>query len=321
MKTATAATITILNTASTILRADLFTFTLPNGTVVRWSSSDRPFTIGVNTWSLGPLIKRSNTKQKVGVEVDTINIQITDDGTTFLGARSVMQMLQEGEFDGAMVQVDKLFLTSWTDLTPGATNWFTGYVSEVTGETGEVELRVKSLLGMLDAPMPKGLYMPPCNNTFGETACGKSTAALTGTGTVGAGSTAKAINLSGAAVTQADGYYTLGVLKITSGLYAGIARTVRLHAGNVATISPALQGAPAAGDALAVYPSCLKTRTACVAYVNEPNFRGFPYVPSPDTLYSGGASTPGTGTQGGSGVAPAGSGGGGTNTNTHTYQN
>lgn len=321
MKAASAAVITLLSSGLLVLRADLFTFTLPDGTVVRWSSCDRPFTIGANTWSVGPLIKRSNTKQRVGIEVDTINVNIQDNGTFMVGVRPLMQKLQEGEFDGALVQVDKLFLSDWNDLSPGAVPWFTGYVSEVTAETGDVELRIKSLLGMLDVPMPKALYMPPCNNTFGEAACGKSLASLTGTGTVGSGATDRTIPLSGAGVTKADGYYSLGVIKFTSGAYTNISRTVRLHASNVATISPALPTAPAVGDGIAVYPSCLKTRTACVGYVNEPNYRGFPFVPSPDTLYGGGASTPGNGSQGGSGQAPAGSGGGGTNVTTNTYQN
>lgn len=318
MLTASAATKTILNQSPQILCADLYSFVLPDSTVLRWSGGDQDFTVASGTYTRGPLITRGAITRKVGIDVDDITVNIADNGV-MLNGRPLVRCIQEGELDGALVTIERLFLSSWADLTPGSVQWFFGYVSDVDGDQGVMRLKVKDLVGYLDVPMPKALYMPPCNNTFGDAACTKSIPALTDSGTVGAGSTNKSINLSGAGVTKADGYYTLGVLKCGSGPNAGLTRTIRLHASNVATISPALPVAPGTGDSLTGYPSCFKLQTSCVGYGNLPNFRGFPWVPSPETMYSGGSNPPAGGSQGGTGSSPGGSTGGG-RTNQSSYR-
>lgn len=311
MLTSSAATRDILLTAPFILTADLYKLTLSNGQVIRWSGGDRQFTIGTETFGIGPLITRTMTKRKVGIDVDSITLNVMDNGGVLLNGRSILRALHEGEFDGAIVEVRRLFLSSWDDLSPGAVDWFFGYVSDVNGDQGKFDVRVKSMLGLLDSPMPKFLYMPSCGNTFGDTACTKTKASFVSPGSCLTGTTAKSINLSsGIANVNNAGYYDLGVAKVTSGSQLNLTRTIRKHTSGVIQVSPAFPAAPGSGDTIEVYPSCTKTRTACVAYANETNFRGFPYIPAPDTMYQGGSGTPGAAPQGGTGQSPVGGGGG-----------
>ena len=84
---------------------------------------------------------------------------------------------------------------------------------------------------------------------------------------------------------QASGYFDLGVVKFTTGLNAGVARTLRKYTpGQFTTIAP-WPFAVAAGDAFTVYPGCDKTTSTCNAkFSNGSKFRGHPYVPSPETV-------------------------------------
>jgi hypothetical protein len=54
--------------------------------------------------------------------------------------------------------------------------------------------------------------------------------------------------------------------------------------GTVSLIAP-FPTAPASGDAFQIYPGCDKTLDAngCAKFANTARFRGFPYVPSPET--------------------------------------
>jgi uncharacterized phage protein (TIGR02218 family) len=310
MLTASASTINILSTNALVRTVDLFDITPPGDATIRWSGGDRPFTIGANQYIVGPLINRTKTKRKVGVDVDSITVTVMDDGSTLYKGRPLLQCIRRGEFTGSLVTLNRLFLASWSDVSPGVVPWFFGYVSEVTGDQGSWQLKVKSMLGYLDLPMPKSLYMPTCNNTFGDAACTKDKAALTESGTVGGGSTTKIITLTGPAHAGTDGYFELGVIKILTGPNAGLTRTVREHTGGSVVIAPALPLPPAAGDSIQLYPSCHKTDDDCtIKYNNLPRNRGYPYVPAPATLYSAGK-TPGSAPQAGTGRPVMGTRGG-----------
>jgi uncharacterized phage protein (TIGR02218 family) len=310
MLTASASTINILSTNALVRTVDLFDITPPGDATIRWSGGDRPFTIGANQYIVGPLINRTKTKRKVGVDVDSITVNVMDDGSTLYQGRPLLQCIRRGEFTGSLVTLNRLFLSSWTDVSPGVVPWFFGYVSEVSGDQGNWQLKVKSMLGYLDLPMPKSLYMPTCNNTFGDAACGVSKAGRTESSTVGGGSTSKLIYLTGGAAGHSDTYFELGVVKFLSGPNAGLARTIREFTGGAITIAPALPIQPNAGDAMTLYPSCHKTDVDCTGkYNNLPRNRGYPYVPAPATLYSAGK-TPGSAPQAGTGRPVMGTRGG-----------
>jgi uncharacterized phage protein (TIGR02218 family) len=87
-------------------------------------------------------------------------------------------------------------------------------------------------------------------------------------------------------LTGADNYYNRAYILFTSGANTGLRRTVRssLNAGGVLNLLQALPVAPAAGDAFTLYPGCNKSAATCTTrFSNIVNFKGFPFVPVPET--------------------------------------
>lgn len=83
MKAASGALIALLNSGNTFLMADLYTVTLWDGTVYRWTDADTDITFGGNVFhaaadqgSSVPLIERGTTRCVVGLEVDTLDLTL-----------------------------------------------------------------------------------------------------------------------------------------------------------------------------------------------------------------------------------------------------
>ena len=86
-------------------------------------------------------------------------------------------------------------------------------------------------------------------------------------------------------LTQPDGWFSQGVIKFTSGRNAGLSRTVKAHNGNTFEFALRLPYPPQAGDVFKVYPGCNKRQDTCKnKFDNVVHFRGFPYIPSADTV-------------------------------------
>ncbi|MCU0624551.1 MAG: phage BR0599 family protein, partial [Gemmatimonadaceae bacterium] len=93
--------------------------------------------------------------------------------------------------------------------------------------------------------------------------------------------------------------FDLGIVRFTSGALSGVSRVVRSHvqSGGVLRLVAPLPAAPAPGDGIAVTPGCDKRQATCSSkFSNLARFRGYPYIPVPETLYDGGAAA---------GMAPA----------------
>jgi uncharacterized phage protein (TIGR02218 family) len=152
----------------------------------------------------------------------------------------------------------------------------------VRGTRFEAEVTVKSYLELLNVKVPRNAYAPGCSlNVYGP-ACGVSKASKTVTGTV-AGSSGRAQLDS--ALAQADGYFDLGTLTITSGANAGLSRTVRSYAGGSFDLILAFPNDIENGATFSVFPGCDKTRATCIARFNNlGRFTGTPFIPAPETI-------------------------------------
>jgi uncharacterized phage protein (TIGR02218 family) len=83
---------------------------------------------------------------------------------------------------------------------------------------------------------------------------------------------------------QPAGYFALGTVRFTSGIHSGATRTVKAHAPGSLTLALPLPSPPATGDAFEAFPGCDRMQATCVAKFNNLlNFRGFPYIPLPET--------------------------------------
>lgn len=284
MRTASVALVTLLNGSQTLAYADLYTFTLQGGGVLRYTSADVPVTYGGNTFALGPLLSRSRTKLGIGISVDDLEINISADSAVQVNGKAMMTFLASGGLDGARLKLERAFMVDWSTAPAGTLVMFAGRVSDVTMGRYEARLVVRSDTELLDVKVPKNLYQPGCMNTLYDAACGKSRAALTVANAVAA-APAPTKSVFGSTLGQAASYFDLGVVTFASGANSGISRTVKSYAGGQVTLIAPFPFAPAVGDTFTIYPGCDKTQATCNSrFANLQRFRGQPFIPVPETV-------------------------------------
>jgi hypothetical protein len=89
--------------------ADLYTFTLIDGTVERYTSIDEDITWNGDVYySKGLLLERSTITQKRGVEVDELEIDAKPVDAT-IGGIGWLAAVRNGALDGAQVKLQRLF--------------------------------------------------------------------------------------------------------------------------------------------------------------------------------------------------------------------
>ncbi len=201
MKTASSALITFLSNASqnpndmAVFCADLYTFTLVDGTVLRYSSGDRPVTIGGHTFNAitpaapgYPAISRSKLTSKIGLDVTELEVDIFATPTTLVEGMPILQALDNGLFDGATVLVERLIQQNPTDISLGKYIQFGGTVGDVSEITGSsAKLQVKALTEYLNLQMPRNLFQPGCRHALFDAGCSLSQSSFTVTGAVVSG--------------------------------------------------------------------------------------------------------------------------------------
>ncbi len=87
--------------------------------------------------------------------------------------------------------------------------------------------------------------------------------------------------------TEADDYWTGGLITWTSGANTGRKMEIRSFASGVFDLFLPMPSEIAVGDTYAVQPGCDKSfSTCCAKYNNAANFRGEPHVPGTDAVLS-----------------------------------
>lgn len=288
MKTADPALVTLLSTAREFFMADLYTFTLVDGTVLRFTSADIDITTGGRTFlHTGPLIKRSRTRQSIGISVDQLDLDISADASTLLSGLPWLQAITNGALDGAEVELERAFAASPADALAGniagTVVLFPGRGGDSTVDSIRAKEIVRSWLELLNTPLPRNLYQPPCGYSLYDTGCGVSRAAFAAYSAVASGSTRQVLNC---ALGNAAGYFDIGELVFTGGQNLGVTRTVKTYVPGVVTLAYPLPKPVANGDTFTIYPGCDKRLTTCdTKFGNKARFRATPYVPAPETVY------------------------------------
>ncbi|EPT3443578.1 DUF2163 domain-containing protein, partial [Neisseria gonorrhoeae] len=184
--------------------------------------------------------------------------------------------------DGARVRIDRVFFDA--GLRPvGAVNIFSGRVSDVSGGRSSVKVDVKSDIELLNVSSPRNIYQAGCMRTLYDDGCKVNREKFTVNGRVTENSRTGTVLKHN--LTQPDGWFSQGVIKFAGGRNAGLSRTVKAHGGNTFELALRLPYPPQAGDAFKVYPGCDKRRDTCKdKFDNIVHFRGFPFIPSADTV-------------------------------------
>jgi hypothetical protein len=277
---------TILQNSESLPFAECFDLSTSNGQTFFYTNLDIPVQIGTTFYYAnsvrveGMRFKITNT-----MTVDEQDITCYALPTDTVNNVPFMQALRTGVFDGGFVRRQRAFFdpATWppnpgdAPTAIGSVQLFYGRISGINsiGRT-QADLKVKSVLALLDIGMPRNCYTASCVNTLYDGACTLNAATFTSSGTVGSGSGPTNINWAGA-----NQSYVHGTFSVTNGVDIYDVVTVS-GATNGATLFLArpLRFMPAVGDTFNVTQGCDHTLTTCAnKFLNQRNFRGFPYVP------------------------------------------
>lgn len=282
MKTASPELIALLNGSQQFVMADLLTITLNSGTVLRYTSADIDLVYGGNTFT-SFRFKRGRTRIVIGVEVDSLDVTLLAGVDDLIAGVPYPHFAHNGGFDGAAVLLQRAFLSDWSAPVVGALWMFSGRVADVDPSRTQIRLEVKSDLELLNVGMPRNPYQPRCGYTLYDTGCAVSRAAFTAVSWSTTGSTRGQV-LCGLA--QSSGWFDRGTILFTTGANAGVMRTVKSYVPGVVVPVVPFPSVPEVGDFFEIVPGCDKPLETCDSkFSNKARFRGFPYVPVPETVY------------------------------------
>ncbi|MEW6563308.1 MAG: DUF2163 domain-containing protein [Pseudomonadota bacterium] len=283
MKSASANLLAMLNgTDTSHVMADLYTLTLLGGTVLRYTNFDVDLTANGVVYAANSLkFRRDRVRWIAGLEVDTLGVTVHAGPSDLLNGVSFLAQVERGALDGASVKLERAF------MQPGSTqaetiHLFSGRVADISAGRTEAQLTVKSDLELLNIMMPRNVYQAGCMWNVFDVNCTLNKAAYVQIGTVSGA--ANKLWMQSNLTAAAAGHFNLGTLKFTTGANAGITRSVRVSSGGAFTLMRPLPNAPAVGDQFLAYPGCNRTMETCKAKFNNlTNFRGFPFIPAPET--------------------------------------
>lgn len=277
MRAASPALIDFLANNNQFYRADLYEITLVGGYVMRLTGHDTALTFGGNTYQSWD-IRRSRIRSAVGLEVDTMDIEITPATGATINGTPFMTALVRGALDSADVTLYTLVMPTPGDTSLGTVHRFAGRVADIDGDSRGAKLTCKSVVELLNAPFPPAVFQAGCLNTLYSAPCGVNKASRAITGAV-TSSTVDWVAISSATVL------TLGTIKFTSGANNGITRAIRAHGGGKVYFAVPLVAPCTAGDTFIAHPGCDKRLDTCGdKFANRANFRGFPFVPVPESM-------------------------------------
>jgi uncharacterized phage protein (TIGR02218 family) len=304
MRPATGAVTTLLNTwnpRSQNAVADLYTFTLITGEVLRYSgyqvalSAPAPNTsTPLLSFLLGPIFNRTKTKTIIGTQVDQIEIDIFAGTTDLIGTLTWQNAFHAGLFDGAICEVDRAFMSP-PGTVIGTITWFYGRVADVEIGRTQMKLKVASLLDLLTVQMPRRLYQASCTFVFGKQMCGYDR--IAGKNALGVSTGLGQVTITAQAGSDQNSITTIfapspataydqGSIIGTSGLNTGYTRTIgKIGAGVIYFLKPWFFPV-AVNDAFHLLPGCDHTLPTCTnTFQNQLRFGGFPYIPPPETAF------------------------------------
>ncbi|MBF0161618.1 MAG: DUF2163 domain-containing protein [Magnetococcales bacterium] len=285
MKHASDELIQCLQSEQSFLMADLYEFQLVDGSTLRYSTFDADFLCDGRLYSsTGPIIRRSRTRCVIGVEVDTLNLEVVPGLNDLLLGVPWLQAAGVGALDGATLALYRVFLQPDLSVVGGIT-LFVGQVADIQITRSLAKITVNSSIQLLNIKLPRNVWQPGCIHTLYDADCGidRDDPAIATETTVCAGSTTTAL-ASGLALVEAR-WFEQGYVHFLNGALTGVRRTIKSCSGDgIFQLLLPLPSIPAVGDTFKAYPGCDKTQATCTnKFHNVRNFRGFPYIPVAET--------------------------------------
>lgn len=281
MKPASPALISLLNSSEQFTMADLYTFTLSGGGTHLYSAAATAIadqTTG-RLFQLGPKFERSKTKVVIGVQVDELDVKIYPEPTDLLGSTPWLQAAWTGQFDGAVLQVERAFMQPYGSVV-GTVVMFAGRVSDIDCSRTGIDMKCRSHLELLNIQMPRRLWQPSCTHVFGDAMCQFDRSSLAITFAAGPGTTHTLI----AGVPNTAAPYTQGTIVGITGANAAETRTItNFIPGQYAQVKLAFLAQPGVGDEFQLLPGCDRSLGTCTnTFNNQVHFGGMPFIPAPE---------------------------------------
>ncbi|MGC2200919.1 MAG: DUF2163 domain-containing protein [Stellaceae bacterium] len=282
MKAASPALIALLASSDQFVMADLYTITLVGGMVLRYSAAPTALAVNGYDFLFGPKFERSKTKVIIGTQVDELDVMIYPETTDMIGSVSFLEAAWQGQLDGALLQLERAFMPSYGDTSPGTVVLFAGRVSDIECTRTGIDIKCRSHLELLNIQMPRRLWQAACTYTFGDAMCLFDRSAMQAAFSAQTGSTraqiATPINPTPANL------YTQGTIIGVTGANAGSSRTVANIDGGWVYVKLAFLFPVVAGDQFQLLPGCDRTLATCQnVFNNASHFGGFPFIPTPET--------------------------------------
>jgi len=273
------ATIALLNSGADFQMLDLWAITLNGGAVIRWHSGQVSGTVSFNgqSYGPGPGIVRGKISTKLGVEVATLDVEISATSADLINGTPLIPFAQGRGFDGATVMLYRAFLPTWQSPITGAVVAFSGRVTQLKDVSrAKFTMTVSAWTVLLNVNMGPDVFQAGCLNTHYDASCKLTAANIAGAAAAGGSTTGFNTNL-----TQADHFFDKGTIVFTSGPNTGLSRAIATyaHASGAVTVAFPFPNAPASGDAFNAVRGCLLTMADCSAQSNLINFRGQPFTP------------------------------------------
>lgn len=302
-----------LGPSSPALFADLITFALVGGEVLRYSMAPYPLSPPANSFQgpdqygkgasinysasanalsfpLGPAFSRVRTNVKLGLDPDRAQLTVVPHppGTSnadLIGNIAWQEAARLGLLDGATVEIDRIFMPSIGDYSLGSFVLHLGRVGQMKIGRTQIQMEVPNLLILLSGQYPRRVFQPTCTWVFGDANCTYNRAAQAQT--IAAASGANQYVIAAQFTASPGTLYTDGTIEGKSGPNKGLTRAVaEANAGSPGTIALAVPFpyAVAAGDTFTLLPGCDHTIATCNAtFGNIAHFGGFPYIPPPES--------------------------------------
>lgn len=260
--------------------ATCWKITRTDGVIYGFTDHDRDLQVSdgqtVTIYRAATGYTRSAVANKADLSVDNLDM-----AGFFDSAAITERDLRAGLWDNAEI---KIFQVNWRRPGDGIIPLRKGTIGEVGISDGQYTAEMRGLTQPLQQTIGE-VYAPTCTADLGDARCGVDLSAFTESATVTSVIDAQTLEVSG--LSAASDYYNAGLATFTAGASQGVKMEVARWdavSGRLTLFQPVLFEV-AAGDTLDVYPGCDKRLATCRdRFNNVRRFRGFPSVPTPDSI-------------------------------------
>src|SRR6202008_3830361 len=107
----------------------------------------------------------------IGTQVDELEVRIYTDPTDLIGGVPFLQETWQGQLDGALLQLERAFMPTYGDTSPGTVVLFAACISDIDFTRTGIDLKCRSHLELLNIQMPRRLWQSSCTHVFGDAMC------------------------------------------------------------------------------------------------------------------------------------------------------